>query len=100
MLTDKEVKHIAKLARIEMSGKEEEKFKEELSSILDFVNKLKEVSTEGIEPLYQTTGLVNSVRTDENRGEFDMNNDLNQKLIEQAPHKENRFVKVKSVLNK
>lgn len=100
MLTDKEVKHIVKLARIELSGKEEEKFKGELSSILDFVNKLKEVNTDNVEPLYQTTGIVNSTRPDESRGEFVMNEDLNEKLIGQAPHKENRFVKVKSVLNK
>lgn len=107
MLSDAEVKKIAKLARIEISDKEVEKFKKDLSSILDFVNKLNEVSTDNIEPLYQTTGIVNSTRPDlprrqagESRGEFIINDDLNEKLINQAPHKENRFVKVKSVLNK
>ena len=100
MLKDSEVKHIAKLARIELSKKEEEKFKEDLSSILDFVNKLGEVNTDGVEPLYQTTGLVNSMRTDEQRGEFVMNEELNEKLVGQAPHKENRFIKVPSILKK
>lgn len=100
MLTDKEVKHIAKLARIELSEKDEERFKRDLSSILDFVNKLKEVNTDNVEPLYQTTGIVNSTRPDESRGEFVVDDNLNEKLIGQVPHKENRFVKVKSVLNK
>jgi len=100
MLSESEVKKIAKLARIEVNDEEVEKFKGELSSILDFVKKLSEVNTDGVEPLYQTAGLVNSVRTDENRGEFVMNEDLREKLIGQAPHKESNFVKVKSVLNK
>ena len=100
MLTDSEIKKIAKLARIELSDIEIEKFKSELSSILDFVKKLNEVNTDRIEPLYQTTGLVNSVRTDDSRKEFEMNDELNNKLINQAPHKENRFIKVKSLLNK
>ena len=100
MLSDTEVKKIAKLARIEISDSEVEKLKGELSSILDFVNKLSEVNTDGVEPLYQTTGLVNSVRGDEPRNEFPMTDDLNDKLIGQAPHKENRFIKVKSVLKK
>ena len=100
MLTDAEVKKIAKLARIEISDKEVDKFKGDLSSILDYVNKLKEVNTDNIAPLYQVTGLVNNMRSDENRKEFVMDDELNSKLIGQAPHKENRFIKVKSILNK
>ena len=98
MLTDKEVKHIAELARIKISEKEEQSLKKDLSSILEYIDKLNEVDTTGFEPLYQTTGLVNSFREDEPRGEFKMNENLNEKLIGQAPHKEGRFIKVKSVL--
>ncbi len=99
MLTDKEIQHIASLARIEITDKETEKFKKDLSSILDYINQLNSVDTEGVEPLYQTTGLVNSIRDDEPRGDFQMNEKLNELLIGQAPHKKERFVKVKSVLN-
>ncbi len=98
MLSDKEVKHIATLARIKIDEKEEKSLKKDLSSILEYIEKLNEVDTTGVEPLYQTTGLVNSFRTDEPRGEFKIDADLNEKLIGQAPHKENRFVKVKAVL--
>lgn len=98
MLTDKEVRHIASLARIKIDDKEEKSLKKDLSSILEYIDKLNEVDTTGVEPLYQTTGLVNSFRTDEPRGEFKMDESLNKKLIDQAPHKENRFIKVKSVL--
>lgn len=100
MLTDKEVKHIAGLARIKISEEEEKSLKKDLSSILEYIDKLNEVDTTGVEPLYQTTGLVNSFRTDEPRGEFKMDESLNEKLIGQAPNKEGRFIKVKSVLSR
>jgi len=99
MLTDKEVRHIAELARIKISAKEEKSLKKDLSSILEYINKLNEVDTTGVEPLYQTTGLVGSFRDDEPRGEFKMDENLNEKLIGQAPHSQNRFIKVKSVLS-
>jgi aspartyl-tRNA(Asn)/glutamyl-tRNA(Gln) amidotransferase subunit C len=100
MLTEKDVQHIAKLARIKLTKKEEERFKKELSSILDYIDKLGELDTEEVEPLYQTTGIVNAVRKDEHRKDFEMNDDLNKKLIGQAPQSENRFIKVKPVLKK
>lgn len=98
MISDKEIRHIADLARIQISEKEERDLKKDLSSILEYINKLNEVDTTGVEPLYQTTGLVDSFRSDEPRGEFKMDENLNEKLIGQAPHKEGRFIKVKSVL--
>lgn len=100
MLTDKEVKHIAGLARIKISEKEEKDLKKDLSSILEYIDKLNEVDTIEVQPLYQTTELVDSFRSDEPRGEFKMNETLNEKLIGQAPHSQDRFIKVKSVLRK
>src|SRR3989338_5750081 len=100
MLTDKEVRHIAQLARIKLTDKEKGKFKKELSLILDYVNKLSELDTEKVEPLYQTTGIVNALRPDKHRKDFEMNEDLNEKLIGQAPSRQDRFVKVRSVLRK
>ena len=100
MLTDKEVRHIAQLARIKLTDKEKGKFKKELSLILDYVNKLNELDTENIEPLYQTTGIVNALRPDKHRKDFEMDEELNEKLIGQAPSRQDRFIKVKSVLKK
>lgn len=95
-----DIKHIAKLARIKLTEKEEEKFGKELASILDFIDQLNKADTSKVEPAYQITGLVNSFRSDEHRKDFEMDEELNEKLIGQAPHQENRFIKVKSVLNK
>lgn len=96
MLTDKEVDHIAKLARIKISDKEKETFQGELSRILDYIDKLNEVNTDSIKPLAQITGLTNSVRKDEHQGEAGDKN----LLISQAPEKENNLFKVKAILEK
>jgi aspartyl-tRNA(Asn)/glutamyl-tRNA(Gln) amidotransferase subunit C len=99
-MDSKTIKHIASLARIELTDKEEGKMSGELSAILGYIDQLNSINTDGVEPLYQTTGLVNSMREDKSRQDFEMNESLNQKLIGQAPKKEGRFIKVKSVLNK
>ena len=98
MLTEKEVEHIAQLARIEITDEEKGRFQKELSSILDYVEQLNKVNTDGVEPLFQTTGLTNVMRQDEPTFAFPPSDELTEKLVGQAPHKEKHFVKVKSVL--
>ena len=94
-----DIKHVAKLARIKIDEKEEKKLQKDLDSILKYIDKLNAVDTEGVEPLYQTTGLVDSFREDEPRGEFKMDENLNERLVGQAPNKEGCFVKVRPVLS-
>ncbi len=64
-LSDDDVRHIAKLCRLNLSDKEVKKFAKELSSILDFVEQLQEVDTKGVEPTPQPTGISNRFRADE-----------------------------------
>ncbi len=92
-LSKKQVEHIATLCRIKLSEKEKEKFKTELSSILDFVEQLNKVDVTGIEPTAQITGLKNVKRLDKVKPFAKPD-----KLIEQAPEKKDRFVKVKQVI--
>lgn len=63
-LSPAQVRHIAKLARLSISDAEVEKYSRELSSILDYIEKLKEVKTEGVEPTAQVTGQSNVFRDD------------------------------------
>lgn len=63
-LTKQQVEHVAKLARLGLSEKEVEKFQTQLSGILDYVEQLNEVNTEGVEPTAQVTGLLNVTRED------------------------------------
>jgi aspartyl-tRNA(Asn)/glutamyl-tRNA(Gln) amidotransferase subunit C len=64
-LTADQVRHIAKLARLTLSDDEVAKFATELTSILGYIDTLKEVSTEGVEPTAQVTGQTNVLRKDE-----------------------------------
>lgn len=100
MLSDSELDHIATLARIQVPEERREHLKKELSSILDYIELLNQADTSNIQPLYQTTGIVNAPRSDEPRGEFLMTEKLEKFLIGQAPDRKERFVKVRSILAK
>jgi aspartyl-tRNA(Asn)/glutamyl-tRNA(Gln) amidotransferase subunit C len=64
-LSNKEIKHIAELSRLELSAAEEEKFGGQLSSILDYVETLSEADTSGVLPTAFVGGLNNIWRQDE-----------------------------------
>ena len=63
-LTSDQVRHIAKLARLNLEEKDVEKFAKELSAILSYVEKLQEVDTKKVEPTAQVTGLSSVFRED------------------------------------
>lgn len=63
-LTQDQVRHIAKLARLELTDAEVEKFATQLTSILGYVDMLGEVDTKNVKVASQPTGLMNSFRED------------------------------------
>lgn len=63
-LTPDQVRHIAKLARLELSDAEVEKFARELSSILGYVETLQKIDTKGVEATANITGLAHQLRDD------------------------------------
>jgi len=93
-LSKKDVEHIALLARLGLTEAEKEKFAQQLSSILEYVEQLKEVNTDGVEPTAQVTGLENVMRADEMavRPKAEM-----EKLIKMAPESEDNLIKTRSV---
>lgn len=95
MIGKKEVEHIAELARIKLAEKEKDKMTKELGAILGYIDKLKEVNTEGVEPIAHITGLTDIFRKDDNPREPDPENI--KRLMEQAPSEKGGYVKVKSV---
>ena len=65
MTIDQEtVDKIAHLARLELSGDEKQEMIKDMSKILDFMAKLNEIDTSGIEPLVYMTNEVNVLRED------------------------------------
>ena len=82
-ISKKEIEHVAKLARINFTEQEIEKFSKELSDIVGFVNKLNEVDTEGI-PLTAHVLPINNVFRDDIVQES-LERD---KILQNAPSKE------------
>lgn len=93
-LTKQEVEHIADLGRIELTEKEKEKFRTQLSSILDYVKKLQKVDLSKVLPTAQVTGLLNITRQD---AVVKCDKATMAKLVLMAPEKEKNLVKVKAV---
>lgn len=63
-LTKKEAEHVANLARLELAGEEAEAFTGQLGAILNYVEKLKQLNTEGIEPTSHAIPMSNVFRED------------------------------------
>lgn len=66
-LTEAQVRHIAKLARLTLTDAEVRKFALELTAILHYVDMLQEVDTKNIEPTAQVTRQSSVFRDDEIR---------------------------------
>ncbi|MBM3227320.1 Asp-tRNA(Asn)/Glu-tRNA(Gln) amidotransferase subunit GatC [Candidatus Peribacteria bacterium] len=63
-LSPAQVRHIAKLARLEISDDEIETYAKNLTAILGYIDQLQEVDTSGVEPTAQVTGAANMLRSD------------------------------------
>ena len=79
-LNTDDVKKIAGLARLKLSDDEIQQMSTELDAIVGYVEQLRSVDTEGIEPIAQVTGLVNVVREDAVREMFSI-----QETLSNAP---------------
>lgn len=92
MLSEKEIRHIAALARIGLNSKEVEKYQKDLSAVLDYFEKLQELDTEKVKPIGHITGHKNVMRED--KADYFEEKD---KIIKQFPDKKDHYAKVKSV---
>ena len=95
MISKEEVKHIAKLARLELSEEEIVKMQKDLSSILDYFEILKKAKSSSQKEVIGEK-LANATRQD-----FALEKDskLVNNLIAAAPDKKDSYIKVKSVLH-
>ncbi|HET9926749.1 MAG TPA: Asp-tRNA(Asn)/Glu-tRNA(Gln) amidotransferase subunit GatC, partial [Methylomirabilota bacterium] len=59
-----ELEHIARLARLELSGAEKERMRRELDGILSYIDKLRALDTTGVEPTSHAVPLTNVLRDD------------------------------------
>ena len=89
-----QVRKVAKLSRLDLSEAEIEEFTGQLSAILDYVEKMNEVDTAGVEPLAHCLPISNVLREDcvkESLG--------TEKTLANAPRRDNEFFKVPKILD-
>ena len=93
-IDEAQVKKVAKLSRLELTEAEVEEFTEQLSAILDYVEKMNQLDTGNIEPLAHCLPINNVFREDcakESLG--------TEKVLANAPDRDESFFKVPKILD-
>lgn len=93
-LSREDILKLARLSRLKLSEDEVVKLQAELSTILDYVETLNRVDTDGLEPTFQVTGLTNVTRPDEIKNYGYTPEDL----LQNAPAIQKNQFKVKRVI--
>ena len=93
MASDFDIKYVAHLARIALTPAEEEKFGQQLSHIIGYIEKLKELNVDHIEATAHAAPLVNVFRADEARPGLS-----NEEALRNAPAKANGLFLVPKIV--
>lgn len=92
-LTREEVQHIARLARVGLGEEDIARFQEQLSVILDYFERLRQVDTEDVPPTTHTLPLQNVMRDDEPQPCLPKD-----EVLANAPQREGDLFRVSAVL--
>ena len=92
MITIKDVEHVAKLARLELTEEEKEKFTTQLGAVLEYVNQMNEVDTSNVEPMAHAIDFSNVMREDKVVYE-----QTKEELMKNAPYEEDGFFRVPKI---
>ncbi len=92
-ISREEVDHVARLARLALSEEEKARMGEELSSILAYIDQLRELDTNQVEPTSHAIPMVNVMREDEIRPSYPM-----EAMLQNAPEREGDFVRVPKII--
>ena len=92
-VSKEDVEYVAKLARIELSEEEKDTLTSQLSSILDHIQKLNELDTEGVEPTFHVLDVTNVFREDVVRPSLPT-----EEVLKNAPARDGDFFKVPKII--
>lgn len=92
MITKEDVKHVAKLARLELTEEEIEKYSKQLGDILKYVDQMNEIDTTGVEPMPHPIPVFNVMREDEVKYE-----QSKTEMMANAPYEEDGFFRVPKI---
>jgi aspartyl-tRNA(Asn)/glutamyl-tRNA(Gln) amidotransferase subunit C len=81
-ITKEEILHVAHLARLELDDAAIDKFADQIGTVLEYVDQLKTVDTEGVKPTSHAISLTNAFREDELREHLQT-----EKVLANAPQR-------------
>tara|TARA_Y100001970_G_C13862114_1_gene664661 strand:- start:88 stop:393 length:306 start_codon:yes stop_codon:yes gene_type:complete len=90
-----EILKIASLAKLVLSEKEISLYTDQINEILEYMNQLDELDTDGIEPLSHVLDQINMTRKDENKPSLER-----EKALKNAPKADNEYFIVPNVIEK
>lgn len=91
-IDEAQIKHLANLAKLDITEEEVQRYAEQLSSVLEYIGKLNELDTKDIEPLSQVSGAIDVLRPDLVKQCF-----TQEKVLAEVPDLEKRQIKVRKV---
>ena len=82
IISDETIEYVGILAKLELSEEEKEQAKKDMGSMLDYIDKLNELDTEGVEPMSHVFPVNNVFRED-----VVTNGDNREQMLANAPQK-------------
>lgn len=92
-LTREQVEHVAHLARLNLTNDEIERYREQLSAVLEYAEGLNEVDTTAVPPTATVLPLRTVLRADEPQPSF-----ATEDILANAPHRDGQFFRVHAIL--
>lgn len=94
-ITKKDVEYVARLARLELTEDEKEKYTSQLESTLEYIDQLNKLDTSNVKPTSHALELNNVWRKDELK---QCPKEEMEKILSNAPDREDNFFRVKKVI--
>jgi aspartyl-tRNA(Asn)/glutamyl-tRNA(Gln) amidotransferase subunit C len=88
-----DVEHVARLARLELSDTDKERMRRELDGILTYIDKLRALDIEGVEPTSHAVPMTNVMREDAPRPSFPQVD-----MLANAPDRSGAFFRVPKII--
>ena len=93
-ITREEIRHLAALTRIKMTEEEIEVMRGQMSDILDSIEVLNLVDTDGVEPTGHSVNVNSVMREDVSSDSISL-----EDALANAPQREQNFLRIRSVLD-
>jgi aspartyl-tRNA(Asn)/glutamyl-tRNA(Gln) amidotransferase subunit C len=92
-ISEETIEYVGILAKLELSPEEKEAARKDMGSMLDYIDKLNELDTSGVEPMSHVFPVQNVFREDEVR-----NGDTRTEILKNAPGEKNGMFKVPKIV--